>query len=289
MMDPLRKILVPVDGSTSSESVFPAIMPLVRAFGPDVLLLHVIENPAVPYTAPERVSSARSALRAANVKASIVLRDGHPADEILRVAREKGVDLMAMSTEGRGGVRRLIAGSVAESVLRQAEVPVLLTRPGIPVHDWKTIAVALDGSARAEEILPEVVRLARTLNATVEVLQAAQPVIAAAAGESVVVLPPADPMPYLQGIVERIKAQGVKAVPVGLEGPAAEAVVKRLKDAGTSLLCLTTHGRSGLQRLLLGSVAESIVRHAPCPVLLHRAEGLAPAGEGMVLNAGLVF
>ena len=270
MKELIQKILVPTDGSPESEAVFAAIMPLVRAYAPEVPVLYVIEDPEQSFMPPARVAKACSALRASNVNAHLELRQGTPADEILRVARERKVDLIAISTHGRGGVLRLIAGSVAEEVLRKTELPLLVTRPNTPVHEWKRIVVALDGSERSEDILPDATQLARKLGASIDVVRVASPVVVAGASEAPIVLPPEDPMPYLRTFVGKLESQGIQARAVAFEGRASEAILGHLKASGASLLCMTTHGRSGLARILLGSVAEEILRKAPCPVLLRR-------------------
>ena len=270
MNDPIKKILVTTDGSPESESVFPAIMPIVRTDDPQVSVLYVIEDPDASFMPPARLAKACGALRAANVRASLEVREGIPAEEILRAAREKKADLIAMSTHGRGGVVRLIAGSVAEEVLRRSKVPVLMTRPETPIHSWKRIAVALDGSERSETILPEAAALAKKMGAVLEVLHVIHPVVAGGAGEVPVVLPPKDPMPYLNGILKRLAAEGLPPQVAVLEGGTSQAILRHLEASGAGLLCMTTHGRTGMTRILLGSVAEEILRKAPCPVLLRR-------------------
>lgn len=270
MNEAIKKILVSTDGSPESESAFAAIMPLVRAYAPEVAVLYVFEHPESSFMPPARVAKACGALRSANVDAWLELREGKPAEEILRAAREKKADLIAISTHGRRGVVRVIAGSVAEEVLRKTEIPLLVTRPDTIVQEWKRIVVALDGSERSESVLPEAARLARKLGAVLEILRVAVPVVAATAGETPILLPPEDPTPYLKGVARRLEEQGVEARPVALEGRPAEAILRHLEEAGASLLCMTTHGRSGLARILLGSVAEEILRTSPCPVLLKR-------------------
>src|SRR5262249_57788631 len=123
-------------------------------------------------------------------------------------AREKNADLIALATHGRGGLARLLMGSVAEEVLRHSPIPVLLTRPGMVVHDFKRIAVALDGSERGESILTDVVPLARKLKAGVDVLRVALPVMMAGFEGIPAPLPPEGPRPHLQGIANRLAAQG---------------------------------------------------------------------------------
>ena len=271
MKTTLERILVTTDGSPESESVFSAIMPLVRAYSPEVAVLHVLEDPEASFMPPARIAKACAALRANRVNAYLELREGVAAEEILRVARQKKADLIAISTHGRGGAVRLIVGSVAEDVLRGAEVPVLVTRPSTAVHEWKRMVVALDGSERSESILPDAVRLARKLGAEIDVIRVAQPTFAAGPGEFPVTLPPEDPMPYLKEVLKRHDLGTVNARAVALEGSAAEAILKHLKNSHASLLCMATHGRTGLVRLFLGSVAEQVVRKAECPVLLWRS------------------
>jgi nucleotide-binding universal stress UspA family protein len=271
MNEHVERILVAADGSPDSEAVFSAIMPLVRADAPQVSVLYVVEDPDESFMPPALLAKACGALRSTNVNAHLELRQGMPAEEILRASRERSTDLIAMSTHGRGGVVRMIAGSVAEEVLRKTDLPVLLTRPGLPLREWKRIVVALDGSERSEAILPEAVKLARKLGASIELVRVATPVVAAGAGEAPIVLPPEDPMPYLKGVAARLEREGVKAGAVALEGRASEALLAHLNESAAPLLCMATHGRSGLVRLLLGSVAEEVVRRSPCPVLLRRS------------------
>jgi nucleotide-binding universal stress UspA family protein len=276
MKDVIERILVPADGSPASESAFSAIMPLVRAYAPEVAVLHVLEDPEASFMPPAQIAKACGALRASNVNAYLELREGLPAEEILRVAREKKVDLIAMSTHGRGGVVRLIVGSVAEQVLRRTEVPLLVTHPGTTVHDWKKIVVALDGSALCEAVLEDAVQLARKLGASIELLRIAPPMYASAAGEIPVMVPPEDPLPYLKKIAARLEFEGVKVSLAGPEDRASDGIVRHLADSHAGLLCMTTHGRSGLARILMGSVAEDVLRRSPCPVLLRRS---IPAGK----------
>jgi len=271
MKKPMTKILVACDGSQVSESVFASIMPLVRAYSPEVAVLYVFEHPEAAFMPPPEVARACAALRSAGVNAYLELREGAPSEEILKASRQLKADVIAIATHGRVGVARLFAGSVAESVLRKSEIPVLVTRPGTPIHEWKRIVVALDGSERGEAILPQALRLARKLGAALEVLQVAVPVYAAAAGEAPVVLPPEDPMPYLKGVVQRLAGEGIAAQPIALEGPVSTEILRHLKESEASLLCMTTHGWSGLARMVLGSVGEEVMRKAPCPVLLQRS------------------
>src|SRR5579862_397307 len=250
MTNSIHRILATTDGSPESEAVFPAIMPLVRAYGAEVVILHVIEDPEAPFTPPERVTSACAALRGAGVNASLELREGEPAEEILRTATMTRADLIALATHGRGGLARVLVGSVAEEVLRGSTGPVLVTRPGTVVHDYKKIVVALDGSVRSEGVLEDVERLARKLHAAVDLLAVVMPIMTIGMEVSPVVVPPEDPMPYLEGVARRLASHGVDARPVALQGAAHDAILRHAAESQASLPCMTTHGRTGLARLL---------------------------------------
>jgi len=275
----IRRILVPMDGSSEAEVALGAIMPLVRAYRPEVTVFCVLEGPDPSLKAPAYLAKACAALRSNGVNASLDVREGKPAEQILAYAREKGVDLIALSTHGRTGIGRVLVGSVTEEVLRKATAPVLVCRPGTVQPEWKRILVALDGSPRAEEVFEDAVPLALKLGLPLHLVRVALPVVSGAGvGEFPIVIPAEDPMPYLKEAAARLRARGVEARPVGLEGRAAFEVLRYAAEEGTSLIAMTTHGRTGLSRVLLGSIAEEILRHAPCPVLVRRTQpAAAPA------------
>lgn len=160
-------------------------------------------------------------------------------------------------------------------------------------HDdisYNHILVAMDGSERAEQVLPHVQALATKFGATVTLLRVvtmAGPLYA----EPMMGVPPMIPGPggmsstnaaqiaeiqrqeaesYLHNLAERLRTQGLPVIHEQHEGPAAEIIVERARTLGVDLIAMTTHGRSGLGRLVFGSVAEQVLRHAPCPVLLVR-------------------
>src|SRR4029079_335780 len=93
-------------------------------------------------------------------------------------------------------------------------------------------------------VLPEVIGLARSLRAGVELIQVAFPVIAGGVGETAIVLPPADPRPYLNAVAARLASQGVRARVVALEGPPAGELLRHLQASASSLLCMNTPRRT---------------------------------------------
>ena len=141
-----KKILVPLDGSALAEGILPQVSDLARVHGAQVLLLRVGFALVFPGTDPAEaqlgtiveaegyIEEIRKRMAAEGIQAETAVRYGFPAEEILTHARRNGVDLIAMATHGRTGPARWVLGSVAEQVLRHADVPVLLFRVPKTVH-----------------------------------------------------------------------------------------------------------------------------------------------------------
>jgi nucleotide-binding universal stress UspA family protein len=131
--------------------------------------------------------------------------------------------------------------------------------------------VALDGSQQAEAILEDVIPLAKKLDASVELVRVALPAITGMGiGDIPGVVFHDDPKPYLREVQIRLLEEGINARIAPLEGRAASAILERAKVTDAFLIALTTHGRTGVERILMGSIAEEIVRHASCPVMIRR-------------------
>jgi nucleotide-binding universal stress UspA family protein len=146
-----RRVLVPLDGSPLAESVLPLLMEIAGPLDMAIALVRVLE-PVPPmavegtrHFVPDDIEARRrdaeeylapiaAGLRARGVDTTWEVRVGRPESEILTAARERETDLIAMSTHGRSGLGRLLFGSVAEQVLRRAEVPVFLMRSGVTRH-----------------------------------------------------------------------------------------------------------------------------------------------------------
>jgi nucleotide-binding universal stress UspA family protein len=145
------------------------------------------------------------------------------------------------------------------------------------------ILVLLDGSAFAERALPYVEELARRFGSTVLLLRATTPaeMLVTPPGVAPTVAPVVDPLPimeaerreadaYLRAIADRLRGAGLSVAYEQHVGHAAEVIIDRARDHGADLIAMTTHGRGGLGRLIFGSVADAVLRSAPCPVFLVR-------------------
>ncbi len=152
---------------------------------------------------------------------------------------------------------------------------------------YEHLLVALDGSHHAEQVLEHAEALAKAFHSTITLVRAtvsAETLLAQTATSGATLGDGAafvDPTPildadrdaaveYLNGVAARLRQHNLTVNTEHPEGPAAEAIVKRATEERVSLILMTTHGRGGLGRVVFGSTADSVLRHAPCPVLLVR-------------------
>ena len=269
-------VLVPLDGSPESTSVLPALEPLGRSGGLRAIFLEAISHPGGESVAVQNLRKATEPSSAWGIESIFVARHGSPADLILDVSASEGADLIAMSTHGRTGLRRLLMGSVTESVLRHSTLPLLVARPETPPRPWSRIVVGLDGSDTSEHILPFAAALARRAGASLDLVTASLPVEAQPLhpdGFPASYYPKGDPLPYLETIRGRLATENIPAEVHSLIDFPARGIVEHARSRNAGLICMGTHGRGGLSRLLMGSVAEGVLRHAPCPVFVVRSAG----------------
>ena len=210
--------------------------------------------------------------------------DGDIAAEILALAAKENADLIVMSTHGRSGFRRLALGSVAERVLHNATIPLLLVREGAALHTTNPIEhllVPLDGSSFAERSIPLAVELSTQTGATLTMLRVVQDLDAQnkqiifkseEAAEEAVTQWKLLATRYLDELAKGIKAEGVKVSSMVLSGDPENLIGTIAETLPADLIVMSTHGRSGVSRWVYGSVANKVLRTASCPVLLVRNE-----------------
>jgi nucleotide-binding universal stress UspA family protein len=277
----LEKILVPLDGSPLAERILVHVRRLLHVKDGRVLLAHVVPIDAPPAEVEDaraRLERLRAELAAqgAMVEARVVSSAEPVADALLGLAREWGPGLIALSTHGRGGVSRLVRGSIAEELLRRSSDPVLVANPRAFEADEariRRILVPLDGSETSAAILPAASALARVYGSEVVLLHALEVVLGS------LDFPIFEAVDEAQRMLARM-ARRVESVPVRtrvVQGAAAMVIFGVAIQENADLIAMTTHGRTGLSRLALGSVAEEIARASPCPLLVQRMESLEAA------------
>jgi len=266
-----KKILLPLDGSKAAEQ---ALFWVKQYAGPDkaqVVLLQVLHAEYPLDGRPFRAGSAEARsylqgiereLNYAGIPAKILLRNEPVARSIVETARRESCDLILMTSRGASKVVRWLIGGVTQQVMRLSPLPVFLVRSAVAARRQerpRRILVPQDGSSRARAILPWACALARFHRARLVLLHVC------ASKE-----PAADVARLLfrqQALSER---QGIRAGIRFERGDPADGILKACRSG--DLLALTTHGRGGMKRLLLGSVAEKVVYQAPVPVAIYKKQ-----------------
>lgn len=300
-----RSILVPLDGSQLSEHALPLACALAERSGATLHLLHVhtphdiIVMEGMPVIDEDLHSLGRTheQLYLADVQQRISTalpvsvvwhnpdREGLVVNTITAYIAAEDIDLVVMTTHGRTGFERLWLGSVAEALMRHSSAPVLLVRPGGAAPDLKhppqigTILVPLDGSALSERIVEPAERLGRLCGAGYLLFHVVVPLIIYTPGPFIAPVA-ADPgyteqmqitaQHYLAQVADRMQEddEAVQSQVV-VDTQPSFAILEAARQHHADLIALATHGRGGLGRLMLGSVADKVLRGTTLPVLLY--------------------
>jgi len=301
-----NEIVVPVDGSPFGELALPVALGIACKSGGEVRLVTAI-TPLPVASADKEPGSVeegrlllardhvesyhaelqkRVILSGCDVPISCHVEMGSVVDKLDEHARSAEADLLVMTTHGRGPLRRAWLGSVADGLLRRTPCPILAIRPGegekleVEEREFHHLLVTLDGSTESREILPYASIFARSSGTRVTLLR---------------VIPPHFPLssPFtshsshgFQGLEEEkraaeelLESEALALREEGLEVEVrvvtgthpADGILEFAQAEGVDLVAMATHGRGGVARLILGSVADKVIRGGTVPVLLHRA------------------
>jgi nucleotide-binding universal stress UspA family protein len=291
-----RSILVPLDGSALAERALAVAATLAARLQSDLHLVHAHRERVVDEVPTYRLSgeAAHAAaelymrgvadrMRGEGGNVSAIVLDGSPAGAVVAHAAAIGADLIVMSSHGRTGASRFWLGSVSDAVIRSARVPVLMVRGGEAANPsalFERILVPLDGSALAEGVLPHAIALAKLSAARVHLLQVEERAEDLRLSVWGLAQQEPDDLParlaaadrYLHHVVSHFESEWPPAtVSVEARGGhrVGEAITQVAIDRDSDLIAMATHGR-GASRLLLGSVADKVIRGTACSVLLYR-------------------
>jgi nucleotide-binding universal stress UspA family protein len=306
-----RSILVPLDGSTFGEHALPAAATLASRAGARLTLAHVHEPVAMLYgegamllhdelDAHSRqqkqayLEEVRARMgQAAPPDLTALVLEGRVVESLHQQVEEARVDLVVMTTHGRGPLGRFWLGSVADKLLRQLRVPLLLVHPGKETPDLKMpaalqhILIPLDGSELAERMVGPATTIGSLMRSDYTLLRVIQPVhptlpyteglsIAQMAGEILDSIEKLqgevrqEALSYLNGVAAQLRARSLRVqTRVAVEEHPATAILHAAAANDVDLIAIETHGRGGLSRLFLGSVADKVLRGSSVPVLVH--------------------
>jgi nucleotide-binding universal stress UspA family protein len=212
------------------------------------------------------------------------LLDGPVAAALCDYAQENDVDLIVMSTHGRGALGQAWLGSIASALARQAPTPILLVRPQEASRSlaqepvFRHVLVPLDGSLLSEQAIAPAIALGALAQARYTLLQALDPLVAEhtrppyPAGLDRQLLPEvrANALAYLEQVAARMRTQSLEVQTSLVVGLPALAISEYAHTHAVDMIAMATHGHGGLLNLLLGSVADAVIHTAGVPVLLKR-------------------
>lgn len=280
-----ERILVPLDGSEVSEAILGQVCRLLRLKDSAVVLFQAVPIPVQPgleyaplmvdlkSDAENYITSLERQLRKEGVNVRGIVRVGGEATGILDAAKEEKATLIAMASHGRSGLSRFMLGSVAEKVIRASDVPVLVVRSfqdaavgarRTPVQEIpiRRILMPVDGSESSLAAIPHVRALAKAVGASVLVLGVVEP-SREGKGEG---------EPLIRMATKDLAAASIPVDPIVRVGDPASEILDACTRHDVDLLVMSTHGRSGPGRWVMGSVTEKVLRGAKVPMLVVRGK-----------------
>jgi nucleotide-binding universal stress UspA family protein len=293
----LKRILVTTDFSEASRQVFPLATEFARQFGAALTLVYVcptalpaelghigivFEQQRLASEAKERLARLRELELPASLPVEKVVLEGGPASEITRFAKDAGAGLIITATHGHTGLNHLWLGSTAERVVRHAPCPVLVIRerlvpvrfPGEGACRFQRILVPTDFSGAGKQAARYAAAFARLCAGEITLIHVIEPPPYPEFGYAHI---PSKEAGLKRAACDKLEAQcqefagaGVKSSSVLRTGNAFHEIAEHAREQSTELIVLATHGRGVIAHALLGSTAERVVRHAPCPVLVVR-------------------
>ncbi len=269
LTSPTRDLLVCTDGSPASRGVFDAALALAQREPCRVRLLQVLEyNPGFASLALDAIQEwegdARAGLEALvqraeaqGVAAEIIISRGQTAPHAIMAEAERlRPDFIVMGRRGRSDLKTILMGSVTARVIGSSPVPILVV-PRLGPFTFGRPLLASDGSPHSESAWRQALGLARAWSVRLLAVSAAQK---------------EEEYPEVEGILQKLqeeaKQQGIPLTAHMVQGLPAEALLRAAEVLQADLLILGSHGRTGLKRLFMGSVAERVVGRAACPVLI---------------------
>ncbi len=264
----VRKILAALDGGKPSESILPWLELLLAAEDSNVTLARVVAENREQEKADARTYlqgvAARLSERGAYVDSAVL--EGSPAGQLVDFAHGGSYDMIAICTAAKTGLKRLVLGSVTEDILRHSQVPLFAVHP-LPgearPQAIRTILVPLDGSHRSLTVLPAASGVARAQGAALVLAT----IVSMTKKEA---LPIEIVAESIYGAQKALQTQGLEVEVAVLFGDPATEILRFARERFVDLLAISTHGRTGLDRLLYGSVTERVLREGNLPLLIQR-------------------
>lgn len=287
----MNTLLVPLDGSDFSRQVLPYIRTLGKTLSARVHLLRAIANAPhhhIREQAEAYLQDEAAPLRQEGIEVSIEVAFQTPAAAIVGKAREQQATLIVMATHGYSGLRRWALGSVTDEVVHTTTIPTFIIRsqelsesqPTLP--PLQRILVPLDGSELSKKALPIATLLASHTRGSIHLLRSVIPVVDFYEGLQPVPIP-AEVYQENMHEEEKLASDSLQEVAgwlhpenytvdtVVVEGRPADAIIEQASQLQSDVIVMATHGYGGLERWLIGSVADKVLHATTKPLILVHA------------------
>lgn len=292
---PVKTVLVVTDFSDCSDDAIAWARHLAGQHGARLVVHHALAPPQgapafpelVPYppelheqyrkAAEERLDQAAEAARRDGLDATVDLQVGPAVSTIMMAAKKHEADVIVTGTRGLSGLRHVLLGSTAERLVQHSKVPVLAVHPDMrPPERIARILVPTDFSDDDQEPLEAATRLLGDEDSEIVLFHAFHVPVEYTHLAGGFVMPDlarsalGEARDALERIAEPLRSTGRRVSVATQEGYAAQAIEIEAREREVDLIAMGTHGRSFLPHVVLGSTAERVVQHAPCPVLTVR-------------------
>lgn len=281
----LKSILVPIDGSEAGLHALRQVIPLARAersvlraisvvppYQGELRLVGVKQHVSDLLSDPHRqaLEQAEQTAQEAGARIETILAEGEPFEEIVEAAEAHACDLIVMGVRDRNPAEELLIGTVTRRVIGYSHIAVMVIRAGTELRT-ESLLVAVDGSEAGDRAVYLAFGIQKSYGSRLAAISVADVPshlygIAPQAAREIV----EKARDNLEKVRAMSEAEGIAAEFVLLEGDPAQTIINVARQRNSGLIVMGSHGRSGLKRLLMGSVTERVVSHAPCAVLVER-------------------
>lgn len=277
-----RKILVAVDGSETSLHALEESFKLAQNEGSWITAVSVIPAytgdldlvavgnimAAMRKPCDEALGKAKELAEKHKVLVKTVCEEGEPYEKIIDLAQAENCDLIVMGRRGLRRLERVLVGSVTARVIGYSPIDVLVVPRDTNVG-FKKVLIATDGSKYSNSAEKKAIDFAKSYGGEVTVISVVDvPTEFYAESPKTVEELVNKARGYVEDVKKEAESEGVKAATIVKEGEAYRVITETAKETGAGIIVMGSHGRTGIKRLLMGSVTEKVIGHTPCPVLV---------------------
>ncbi len=268
----MEKLMVATDGSEYSESAVREAINLAKVCSSTLIAVSVVKtnlefDSVLPQFVEKAEQEAIKHLESVKAQATregvncmtIVSLGEEPYQDIVHHASKNNVDMIIMGTHGKTEMKRLMMGSVTARVIGHASCNILVLPLNAKV-ECKNVLIATDGSKYSEAAASEALGIAKRCGSSLIVISVASSDAEIASAKD-----------NVNKVSEAAEKEGVKTTSVVTKGKPYEAILETSKQKKVDFIVVGSHGRTGLDRLLMGSVTERVIGHAEAAVLVVKA------------------